>query len=68
MKVGDLITDHFYEDCGIIISGPRLSEDCDLVRFGSMEGDVYHVVDVLSSDGTLRLFTTDEIRVISESR
>ena len=68
MKVGDLITDDFYEDCGIIISGPRLSEDCDLVRFGSMEGDVYHVVDVLCSDGTLRLFTTDEIRTISESR
>lgn len=68
MKVGDLITDYFYEECGIITSGPRLSEDCDLVRFGSMEGDVYHVVDVLCTDGTFRLFTTDEIRVINESR
>lgn len=68
MKVGDLVTDDFYEDCGIIISGPRLSEDCDLVRFGSMDGDVYHVVDVLGLDGTLRLFTTDEVRIVSESR
>ena len=68
MKIGDLVTDDFYEDVGLIISGPRLSEDCDLVRFGSMMGDVYEVVDVLCPDGSLRLFTTDEIRVISESR
>jgi len=30
-----------------------------------MDGDVYHVVDVLCTDGTLRLFTTDEIEVVS---
>jgi len=68
VKVGDLVRDDFYEDCGIIVSGPRLSEDCDLVRFGSMDGDVYHVVDVLGLDGTLRLFTTDEVRIVSEGR
>ena len=68
MKVGDLVTDDFYEESGIIVSGPRLSKDCDNVRFGSMIGDVYEVVDVLCPDGSLRLFTTDEIRVISESR
>ena len=68
MKVGDLVTDDFYEDCGIIISGPRLSADCEHVRFGTMDGDVYDVVDVLCTDGTLRLFTTDEIRIVSESR
>ena len=68
MKVGDLVTDDFYEESGIIVSGPRLSKDCDIVRFGSMIGDVYEVVDVLCRDGSLRLFTTDEIRVISESR
>ena len=68
MKIGDLVTDDFYEDVGLIISGPRLSQDCDLVRFGTMMGDVYEVVDVLCPDGSLRLFTTDEIRVISESR
>ena len=68
MKVGDLVTDDFYEESGIIVSGPRLSKDCDNVRFGSMIGDVYEVVDGLCPDGSLRLFTTDEIRVISESR
>ena len=68
MKVGDLVTDDFYEESGIIVSGPRLSLDSDHVRFGSMMGDVYEVVDVLCPDGSLRLFTTDEIRVISESR
>ena len=68
MKIGDLVTDDFYEDVGLIISGPRLSQDCDLVRFGSMMGDVYEVVDVYCPDGSLRLFTTDEVRVISESR
>ena len=68
MKVGDLVTDDFYEESGIIVSGPRLSKDCDNVRFGSMIGEVYEVVYVLCPDGALRLFTTDEIRVISESR
>ena len=68
MKIGDLVTDDFYEDVGLIISGPRLSQDCDLVRFGTMMGDVYEVVDVLCPDGSLRLFTTEEVRVISESR
>ena len=67
MKVGDLVTDDFYEDIGIIVSEPRLSED--FVRgFGSTEGDVYEVVDVLCPDGCVRQFTTDELRVISESR
>ena len=68
MKVGDLVEDDFYEEVGIVISGPRLSEDWDHVSFGTMSGDVYHVVDVLCSNGRLRLFTTDEIKVISEGR
>ena len=67
-SVGDLITDDFYEDLGIIIAGPRVSLDSELVRFGSMEGDVYEVVDVLCADGSVRLLTTDEIRLIDESR
>ena len=68
MKIGDLVTDYFYEDRGLVVSGPRLSNDCDLARFGTMEGDVYYIVEVLCTDGRLELFTTDEIRVISESR
>ena len=70
IKVGDLVTDDFYEDLGIIISPPRLSEDCDLVKWGvgAMNGDVYEVVDVLCADGSVRLFTTDELRKINEGR
>ena len=67
-SVGDLVTDDFYEDLGIIISPPRISADCDLVKFGVMNGDVYEVVDVLCPDGNVRLFTTDELRTIHESR
>tara|TARA_Y100000356_G_C11107530_1_gene207763 strand:- start:6 stop:218 length:213 start_codon:yes stop_codon:yes gene_type:complete len=67
-EVGDLVTDDFYEDLGIIISPPRLSADCDLVKLGAMNGDVYEVVDVLCPDGSVRLFTTDELRKINESR
>ena len=68
MKVGDLVTDDFYEDVGLIVSGPRLTKDWEHVRFGTMEGDVFDVVDVLCTDGILRLFTIDEIRIINESR
>ena len=68
MKVGDLVTDDFYEDVGIVISTPRLSADCDSAAMGVMNGDIYNVVNVLCPDGTVRLFTTDELRIISESR
>ena len=68
MKIGDLVTDDFYEDLGIVLTSPRLSSDCTHKIFGVMSGDVYEVVDVLCPDGTTRLFTVDELRVISESR
>ena len=68
MKVGDLVTDDFYEDLGIIISPPRLSADCDSAALGVMSGDIYDVVDVLCPDGEVRTFTTDELRIVSESR
>ena len=58
MKVGDLVTDDFYEDVGIIISTPRLSLDCDNPAMGDMSGDIYNVVDVLCPDGTVCVFTT----------
>lgn len=68
MKVGDLVTNDFSEDVGIIISTPRLSAGCDSAALGVMNGDIYDIVDVLCPDGTIRLFTTDELRIISESR
>ena len=64
IKVGDLVTDDFYEELGIVISPPRLSADCDLSALGVMSGDVYDVVDVLCPDGSVRLFTTDELRKV----
>ena len=66
MKVGDLVTDYFYvfDGLGVILTQPRLSGDC----VGVMDGDVYEVVDVLCPDGCVRQFTTDELRIISESR
>ena len=67
-EVGDLVTDDFYEDLGIVISAPRLSADCDRAVLGVMSGDVYDVVDVLCPDGSVRLFTTDELRIVNESR
>ena len=68
IKIGDLVTDDFYEEIGIAISTPRLSADCDHAVLGVMSGDMYDVVDVLCPDGSTRLFTTDELRVIDESR
>ena len=67
MKVGDLVTDDFYEEIGIVISTPRLSADRDHSVLGVMSGDTYYVVDVLCSSGATKLFTTDELRIISET-
>ena len=66
MKIGDLVTDDFYEDVGIVVSTPRLSKDCDRSVLGVMSGDWYDVVDVLCPDGSIRLFSTDELRIISK--
>ena len=68
IKVGELVTDDFYEDLALVISAPRPSADCDQSDLGVMSGDIYDVVDVLCPDGSVRLFTTDEIRVINEGR
>ena len=68
MKVGDLVTDEYNEDVAIVLTQPRLSADCDAVLMGVMDGDIYELVDVLCPDGCVRQFTTDELRIISESR
>ena len=67
MKVGDLVADYFYGDVGIVVSGPRVSEEYEHVRFGTMEGDEYEVVDVLLLSGSVKLIEAEELRVISES-
>ena len=68
MKVGDLVTDDFYEDAGLVVSGPRMSGTPDHMFFGMMEGDVYEVVDVLCNDGMVRPLLTNELRLLNESR
>ena len=68
MKAGDLVTDDFYEDAGLLGSDPRIAGDRDHVFFGMMKGDVYEVVDVLCTDGTVRPLLTNELRLVSESR
>jgi len=68
MKIGDLVTDDFYEEVCIVITAPRRSHDCDQATLGVMSGDIYEVVNVMCPDGHTRLFTTDELRIISESR
>ena len=68
MKIGDLVMDCFYDDVGIVASEPRLSLDCDTAVLGVMTGDIYHVVEILCPDGSVRLFTTDELSIVNESR
>ena len=71
MKVGDLVKGEDYElyfNIGLVLTEPRLSDDCDAHQIGVMDGDVYHVVEVLCDNCEVKLFTTDELRVISESR
>ena len=68
MKVGDLVIDDFLGNPCIVMSEPRLSTNCDHAVLGVMNGDKYTVVDVLCPDGYIRLLTTDELKVISESR
>ena len=66
MKVGDVVMDDFYDSIGLVTSSPRLSQDCDFVRFGG--DDTYWIVDVLLLDGTTRVLTTDELAVVSEAK
>ncbi len=68
MKVGDLVTDDFYEDAGLIVSGPRMSGSRDHMFFGMMDGDAYEVVDVLCNDGQVRPLLTNELRLLNENR
>ena len=63
MKVGDLIKD--YDGyVGVIITVPRLSRDCEWTRQkGTMDDDIYEVVDALMPWGREQ-FATDELEVI----
>ena len=63
MKVGDLVRDIEFGDTGILLSPPRLSEDC------KGEDDTYYVANVFWCSAGMDWFTvTDYIEVLSESR
>ena len=69
MKVGDLVTDDFYEcRSGLVVSRPRVATRTDHAWHGMMSGDVYEVADILCFDGTIKPLLTIDLRVISESR
>jgi hypothetical protein len=71
VKAGDLVKDvayDFYFNIGLVLTEPRLSDDCDAKQIGEMDGDAYYVVEVLCDNCEVKLFTTDELRVVSESR
>ena len=62
MKVGDLVKD--YDGVvGIVITTPRMSADVN----GTMDGDIYHMVDIVMPWGS-ELYATDELEVVNESR
>ena len=63
MKVGDLVRDIEFGDTGILLSPPRLSEDC------KGEVDTYYVANVhWCRIGMTQNNVTDYIEVINETR
>jgi len=68
VNVGDLVVDDYRDDMGIVMSKPRLSTGRDNAVLGVMSGDIWEVVDVLCPDGEVRVLTTNELKVIHESR
>ena len=66
MKVGDLVFIDGYE-VGIVMSGPRLSEDC-MPGGGAYPHEHYYLVDVMPQSGCLESYEEEDLEVISESR
>ena len=63
MKVGDLVRDIEFGDTGILLSLPRLSEDC------KGEDDTYYVANVhWCRIGMSKNTVTDYIEVLNETR
>ena len=63
MKVGDLVRDIEFGDTGILLSLPRLSEDC------KGEDDTYYVANVhWCRIGMTQNNVTDYIEVLNETR
>jgi len=66
VKVGDLVFVDGYE-VGIVISEPRLSDDC-LPGGEAYPNEWYRYVEVLTQSGELDEYEEEDLQVISESR
>jgi hypothetical protein len=64
MKVGDLV---MADGCtaGIVMSEPRLSEDC-LPGGDAYPNETYYYVSVLTQSGVLEDFEEEDLEVINE--
>ena len=61
MKVGDLIVDRDGQ-LGVILTEPRLSEDC--TEYGEAWGEEYYLIDV-QFPTWIESVATDEVEIIS---
>jgi hypothetical protein len=66
MKIGDLVFVDGYE-VGIIMSEPRLSEDC-LPGGDAYPNERYHLVSVLLQSGDLENFDEEDVELVGEAR
>ena len=67
MKIGDLVLDPF-GDTAILLSEPRLSEDC-MPGGDYYPDETYYVADVyLTEFGCKDVWITDDLEIISENR
>lgn len=67
MQVGDLVLNP-HGDMGILLSEPRLSEDCQPGGEHYPEY-IYYIADVLLTEfGYKDVWITDDVEVISENR
>jgi len=66
MKIGDLVFVDGYE-VGVVISEPRLSEDCK-PGGEAYPYEHYYLVDVLTQSGDLDCFEPEDLELVGEAR
>tara|TARA_B100001248_G_scaffold261378_1_gene252384 strand:+ start:9132 stop:9350 length:219 start_codon:yes stop_codon:yes gene_type:complete len=69
VKVGDLVTDSFKEEYGILVSNVRMATVSDLHQIG--QAHFYgnqKVVEVLCPNGSVIVMDVNDLEVVSESR
>ena len=66
MKIGDLVFVDGYE-VGIVMSEPRLSEDCK-AGGAAYPYEHYYLVEVVTQSGDLDSYEEEDLEFISEAR